>query len=103
MKRYEGLFILDLTNKEEGLNEAVEKLKTTIASAGGKIETIQKMEKKSFSRVADKRVPAGHYVNIIFEAVPSAISTLRSKFGLVEEVHRVLFSISPAVPAPIPA
>jgi ribosomal protein S6 len=102
VKRYEGLFILDLTNKEEGLNDAVDKVKATITNAGGKVDVVQKMEKKAFARVPDKRVSAGHYVNIIFDAEPAAISILRSKFNLVEEVYRVLFTDAPTIPAPIP-
>ncbi len=100
MKRYEGLFILNLAGKEEGLNEAVDKLKADISAAGGKIETIQKMDKKPFARVTDKKVTAGHYVNIIFAATPAVITALGSRFKLTEDVYRVLFS---EAPAPVPA
>ena len=96
VKRYEGLFILNLAGKEEGLNESVDKLKADISAAGGKIETIQKMDKKPFARVTDKKVTAGHYVNIIFEATPPVISALATKFKLAEDVYRVLFSEAPA-------
>ena len=100
MKRYEGLFILDLTNKEEGLNDAVEKLTTTITALGGKVEAIQKLEKKPFARVPDKRVSAGHYVNVIFEAEPTAIAPLHGKFNLIDEVYRVIFTDAPTIPVP---
>lgn len=103
MKRYEGLFILDMTNKEEGLNEAVDKVKAVISAAGGRVDTIQKMDKKAFARVPDKRVSAGHYVNILFEAEPAAIAILRSKFTLIDEVYRVLFTDAPAIPVPVTA
>lgn len=92
MKRYEGLFILNLAGKEEGLNEAVDKLKAEITTAGGKVETIQKMDKKPFSRVTDKKVTGGHYVNVIFDAKPGIVEALNAKFKLAEEVYRVLFS-----------
>lgn len=97
MKRYEGLFILDLTDKEEGLNDVVEKVKGIIASAGAKVETVQKMDKKPFARVTDKRRPAGYYVNFIFELAPTDIATLRQKFALVPEVYRFLFTLAPKV------
>lgn len=102
MKRYEGLFILNLTGKEEGLNEAVDKLKAEISAAGGKVEAIQKMDKKPFVRVTDKKVTAGHYVNIVFEGTPGITAALQNKFSLVDDVYRVLFSEALAV-APVAA
>lgn len=95
MKRYEGLFILNTAGKEEGIKDALDKISADIIAAGGKIETVQKMERKPFSRVADKRHTAGFYANIIFTSAPAAIAALRSKFTLNEEVFRVVFTNSP--------
>lgn len=95
MKRYEGLFILNTAGKEEGIKDALDKISAEITAAGGKIETVQKMERKPFSRVADKRHTAGFYANIIFTSAPAAIAALRSKFSLNEEVFRVIFTNSP--------
>jgi ribosomal protein S6 len=104
VKRYQGLFILNLAGKEDGLKEAVDKVTAEIATAGGKVETVQKMDKKQFARVADKRVSSGFYVNVIFEATPAALAPLQTKFGLSDEVFRVLFTAAPAVtPAPAAA
>ena len=72
MKRYEGLFILETAGKEEGIKDTIDKISAEITSAGGKVETVQKMDKRNFSRVADKKHTAGFYVNIIFESEPSA-------------------------------
>jgi small subunit ribosomal protein S6 len=98
VKRYEGLFILDLTGKEEGLNEAVDKVKSIIVDSGAKVETVQKMDKKPFARVTDKKFPAGHYINFVFEIQPAAVAGLKEKFRLVDEVYRV--SIGNAAPQP---
>jgi ribosomal protein S6 len=95
VKRYEGLFILDTAGKEEGIKDAIDKISTEITNAGGKVETVQKMDKKNFSRVADKRHSSGYYVNVIFESDPKAINQLKSRFALNPEVFRVLFSASP--------
>lgn len=103
MKRYEGLFILDLAGKEEGLKDVVDKVTAEIGALGGKVETVQKMDKKSFARVADRKHNAGFYVNVLFEAKPSSISQLREKFALTEHVFRVLFTEAGApVPVPMP-
>lgn len=92
MKRYEGLFILNTAGKEEGVKELIDKITAEITRVGGKLETIQKMDKRPFSRVVKKTITSGFYVNIIFEAKPDSIGQLRSRLSLVEEVHRVLFT-----------
>jgi ribosomal protein S6 len=96
VKRYEGLFILDTAGKEEGLKDTIDKISADITAAGGKVETVQKMDKKNFSRVANKKYTAGFYVNVIFEIPPSAIEQLKHRFIMSSEVFRVLFTESPA-------
>jgi ribosomal protein S6 len=95
VKRYEGLFILNTAGKEEGVKEALDKISTEIVAAGGKVETVQKMDRKAFSRVADKRHSAGFYANVIFSGTPAIIKQLQSKLSLDPEIFRVLFSLSP--------
>jgi len=96
VKRYEGLFILDTAAKEEGVKDAIDKISAEITTLGGKIETVQKMDKKSFARVANKKHAAGFYVNIIFEGQPSLVDQLKHRFAMNEEVFRVLFTKAPA-------
>ena len=95
MKRYEGLFILETAGKEEGIKDAIDKISSEITSAGGKVETVQKMDKKNFSRIADKKHNSGFYVNVIFESEPAAIAQLKQRFALNEEVFRVMFTSAP--------
>ena len=92
MKRYEGLFILETAAKEEGLKETIDKISSEITSAGGKVETVQKMDKRSFMRVADKKHNSGYYVNFIFESEPAALDQLRRRLAMNAEVFRVLIS-----------
>ena len=101
MKRYEGLFILNTAGKEEGLKDTIDKISAEMESAGAKVETVQKMDKRNFSRVADKKYSSGYYVNVIFSSEPSLIAQLRSRFTLNEEVFRVLFTTAPP-PKPTP-
>ena len=95
MKRYEGLFILNTAAKEEGVKETLDKISAEITAAGGKVETVQKMDRKSYARVADKRHTAGFYANVMFAMPPAAIAALRTKLGLDEEIFRVVFTHSP--------
>lgn len=99
MKRYEGLFILETAGKEESLKEAIDKISSEITTAGGKVETVQKMDKKNFARVADKKHSSGFYVNVIFESEPKGVNQLKHRFSLNEEVFRVLFT-NAAAPKP---
>jgi len=95
MKKYEGLFILNLAGREEGVKDALDKISGDITAVGGKIETVQKMERKAFARIADKRHASGFYANVIFDAAPDMIAQLQKKFALNEEVFRVLFTLAP--------
>jgi len=96
VKRYEGLFILETAAKEEGIKDAIDKISADITALGGKVETVQKMDKKNYSRVADKKHSAGFYVNIIFEGQPALVDQLKHRFAMNEDVFRVLFTTSPA-------
>ncbi len=95
MKRYEGLFILETGAKEEGLKETIDQLSAEIISAGGKVATVQKMDKRNFARVADKKYSSGFYVNVIFESEPSALEQLKHRFAMNDGVLRVLLTKAP--------
>ncbi|MDE3066513.1 MAG: 30S ribosomal protein S6 [Verrucomicrobiota bacterium] len=95
MKRYEGLFILNTAGKEEGLKETLDKISAEIAAAGGRVETVQKMESRHFARVRDKKHSAGFYANVIFSGSPAMVAQLHHKFAMSEEVFRVLFTQAP--------
>jgi ribosomal protein S6 len=60
------------------------------------VETVQKMDKRSFMRVANRKHTSGFYVNVIFESAPAAVNQLRNRFALNEEIFRVLFTHAPA-------
>jgi small subunit ribosomal protein S6 len=102
VKRYEGLFIVDTAGKEETVKDIIDKISSEITTLGGKVETVQKMDKRSFSRVADKKHSAGFYVNVIFEGQPTLVEQLKHRFAMNPDVFRVLFTQSPA-PKPAPA
>jgi len=97
MKRYEGLFILNTAGKEEGIQDIIDAVRNDVTAAGGKVETVQKMEKRPFARVADKQYQSGFYANIIFEAGPAVVAQLRQKFSLNADIFRVLFTEAPVV------
>jgi ribosomal protein S6 len=95
VKRYEGLFILNTAAREEGIKDSIDKISAEISAVGGKIETVQKMDKKNFMRVANKKHTSGFYVNVIFECPESATAQLRHRMAMNEEVFRSLFTVAP--------
>ena len=103
MKRYEGLVILNLAGQEEGLKEVVDEVTAEIGSAGGKVEAVQKMDRRPFARVADRRHTAGHYVNVVFEAGPEALAQLQDRFARSQQVFRVLVTEAPKIAVPTAA
>jgi ribosomal protein S6 len=96
VKRYEGLFILDTAGKEETIKDTIDRISAEITALGGKVETVQKMDKRNFMRVANKKYNAGFYVNVIFEGQPSVIDQLKHRFAMSDDVFRVMFSSAPA-------
>jgi ribosomal protein S6 len=103
VKRYEGLFILDTAGKEETIKDTIDKISTEVTTLGGKVETVQKMEKRSFMRVANKKYSSGFYVNVIFECEPSVIDQLKRRCAINEDIFRVLFTSAPTPKAAVVA
>ena len=90
LRKYEGLFILNVAGKEESAKELVEKLEKEIQGAQGKINKVERMDKRPFARVAHY-LYTGYYVNIVFDMTADNLSSLRSKLKLDEDVFRVMF------------
>jgi len=102
VRKYEGLFILNSAAQEMGIAEAIEKVSAEIVAEGGTIDNVQKMDKRNFARVANKKNQSGYYVNIAFEAPAGSIDKLNAKYNLSDLVFRVIFTRAPAQPAPAP-
>lgn len=100
MKRYEGLFILNTAGREDGLKETLDQITAEITAAGGKVETVQKMDKRNFARVANKKHSSGFYANVIFECAPATMAQLRHRFALNDQVFRVMFTAAPPAKPP---
>lgn len=97
MKKYEGLFILDVVGREDAEKDIIDRIQKDIEQLGGKVETVQKMGPKPFARPNSKR-SAGHYVNVIFHAPGKAITQLDAKFLLDTVVFR--WQITESIPEP---
>jgi small subunit ribosomal protein S6 len=94
LKKYEGLIVLDAALKEETEKELVERIQKEIEQTGGRVETVQKMGQRPFARISQKR-SGGHYVNVIFQAPPTALAELTAKFHLDADLFRWQFTEVP--------
>jgi ribosomal protein S6 len=93
---------LETAAKEEGVKDIIDKISGEITSLGGEVETVQKMDKRAFTRVANKKHSSGFYVNVIFKTKPAVIDQLKHRFALSSDVFRVLFTKA-AAPKPVAA
>ncbi len=97
LRNYEGLFILNTQGKEETSKDLIEKLEKDIQAAGGKIQKVERMEKRSFARVAHA-IDSGYYVNIGFEMTAEHLTAFRNKLRHDEDIFRVIFFHPEAAP-----
>jgi len=89
VRRYEALFILDTAGSSDDPTKLIESVKKYITKAGGKVEAEQKLDKRPFARVADKKHTAGYYVNLIFNCDPKALPAMEEAFAESAVVFRV--------------
>ena len=92
VKRYEGLFILDTAGKEETIKDTIDKISADITSAGGKVETVQKMDKKQFHARGRQEAHRRLLRECHFREPADGARPARNKFAMNEEVFRVLFT-----------
>jgi small subunit ribosomal protein S6 len=90
MNNYDGLFILNIQGKDEGLKEAIEVIEKEIETLGGKINGTQKMDRKRFERMAGD-LDSGFYVNVQFSLPAEKLEGLRTKLKLNDVVYRQFY------------
>ena len=91
MKKYEGLFILDIAAGKMSEKEIVDRIQKAIEHAGGRVEKVQRMGTRPFARnVEDAFVRL--LCELHFQAPPKAVAELDAKFHLETDVFRWLFT-----------
>src|SRR6202045_3731431 len=79
--RYECLLAVDTRGQEDSVKEVIERLESDFAKEGAAIEQVQKMDKRPLA-YSPRHIDSAYYVNFVFEADPTLITRLRSKFKL---------------------
>lgn len=99
MKQYEGLFILDTDTSGATVDDIIKAIGELIKEAGGKVTNEQKLDRRSFARVADKKHSGGFYVSLYFELEASALEGVREAFRKREDVFRTQITLADPVSA----
>ncbi len=87
---YEGLFIFPETLDDEGLDQALTRVKEELEKLGGSIESTTRMGKKNFAR-SMKKQKAGLYVVVMFNLEGSKIDAFKNRLKLTTNVFRHQF------------
>jgi small subunit ribosomal protein S6 len=97
-KRYECLLAVDTRGQEDSVKEIIERLESELNKEGAVVEQVQKMDKRPLA-YSPRHVDSAYYVNFIFEADPSLIAKLRTKFKLDPVIFLQHYQQLPAVSA----
>ena len=87
---YEGLFIFPETLDEEGLDQAIDRVKEELEKLGGAIESTTRMGKKAFARPLKKQ-KAGLYVVMMFNIDGTKLDAFKARLKLTTNVFRHQF------------
>jgi small subunit ribosomal protein S6 len=87
LKKYDGLFILGGSLKDEALDKVVAKSTEEITRLGGSVGEIEVLGRRNFARTMQKR-DNGVYVKVAFELAPDKVAALHARYRLNEDVFR---------------
>ena len=95
---YEGLFIFPETLDEEGLDQAVVRVKEELEKLGGTLKSTTRMGKKEFARPLKKQ-KAGFYVVLMFKLDGAKVDAFKKRLTLATDVFRSQFVLAEEVEA----
>lgn len=93
MNTYEGLFIFPETLDEEGLDQAIGRVKEELEKLGGTMESNTRMGKKPFARPLQKQ-KAGFYVVMMFKLDGEKMNAFKARLKLATDVFRHQFVVA---------
>lgn len=85
-RKYEGVYILNLQTKEEGIESIVSGISKELESNGAKLEQIDRIGRKAFTYPNHAKQTHGYYVQFHFQADTKVVKEVRSKLRLNEEI-----------------
>ena len=89
-RAYRATAILDLRGVSDAPEAVVDRLKETFKGLGAKVGEVTNLGQRDFTRVVDRKFPAGLYVQFHFEGPVSAPTAFREKLRLDRTINRLL-------------
>ena len=86
-RKYEAMIVLDTKGKEDTVEDLINKLTRDFEQNGAKLQQVDNLGKRKFPH-APRHVDSGYFVNFFFEAEPTAVDKLQSKFKLNENIYQ---------------
>lgn len=90
MNKYELMYIIDASANDEQREAMINKIKDMVVSAGGTVETLDKIGLKKFAYPINYK-NEGYYVLMNFTAQPSLPNEMESKMAIMDFFVRSLF------------
>ena len=94
MRHYEGLFILDTVGTTESADDIIKAIGELITKGGGKVTGEQKLDRRGFARIADKKHSGGFYVSMMFDMEPEALQEFKTTIGKRGDIFRVQITLT---------
>ena len=94
MRHYEGLFILDTVGTTESADDIIKAIGELITKGGGKVTGEQKLDRRGFARIADKKHSGGFYVSMMFDMEPEALREFKTTMGKRGDIFRVQITLT---------
>ena len=85
-RKYQGVIVLDVSGKEDSVEDLIGQVGREIEDEGGRLEQIDQLGKKEFA-YNPRHLSSGFYVNYMFEAEPAMIEKVRERLQLNDLVH----------------
>jgi len=91
VRRYEAMVIFPGEMDTEQLNAAVEAVRKEVEAAGGTVDNVTRMGKRTFARIlqSPRKLAEGYYVLYELRLDPAKVDALRGRLALRDEVYRV--------------
>lgn len=85
-RKYEGMIVIDTRGSEGSVQDLVLAVSKEMEAEGAKLESVEDLGRKQFAYNA-RKLAAGQYVNVAFEACPEALKKINAKLALNEAVY----------------
>ena len=80
------MIVLDTRGNEGSIQDLVSAVSKEMEGEGAKLESVEDLGRKQFAYNA-RKLAAGQYVNVIFEACPDTLEKLQDKLALNSTIY----------------